>query len=437
MKAGFFAVTGVLALFSPLNAGGESFLADPCSPGALPEPIRLSALWSEGAAREPGFHATALRVASGELRAASVRREALPTFSLEGLTNYGQRLSPGEERVLGVGPRSELRLVGRWTLLDPGRSGRGVGVDFEVSALRADEIALARSWQADRGMAFAEALWAEGRFHAIERTFQVLEALRNPVEQRVAAGVESRFDAQSLTDALARTARLLDEAIEAWAGARTELSLTVGRCVTTDRAGLDQALAGGELDAGFPDGPSPEIAALRARADALASQARAAANANRWHLSLVGSTGPTRSRAFSPDPIERESLIGLMGSLRLDPAGVYRTQREAGALEARALSAAADQREIEREREYVRLALELQSGEARSTRFAEETRESEQALEAAHLRWRAGVQSWEGVVQAAEQALNRQFLLIDSERDLMVLQLRRLELGLPSHDPLP
>jgi outer membrane protein TolC len=439
-------MTGVFSRIAPVLA---LFLTappplDPCGPGAEPEAIRLGTLWGEGVVLEPGFRAAALRVESSWLFEQSSARAFWPTLRVEGLSNYGQRVSPGEERVLGVGPRSELRIVGAWDLLDSARGSALRGLRSETDALRAEEIVRSRAWQGDRGRAFADALLAEASVASIEEHRALLGLLEDPVERRVRAGVESRFEAQLLGDALARAERRLDEARERQRTSRADLSLTVGRCVRAVPDGLDQALSQTPLGADpAPQIPgasaldlaaerAPEVKALRARAHALAARAEAQADANRWRVSLVGSIGPTRSRAFSPDPVESESLVGIQGSLRLDPAGVHRLEREAGILGALALDAEADRIEAELRREGARLDLELQGLEIRRRALLAEWEESEAALSAAVLRWRAGVGGWPPVVQAAEQRLARHLLLLDVERSLTILLLRQLELGLPA-----
>lgn len=431
MKASFFTLVGLVALMS--GAGpAPPILWDPCAPDQEPEPITLQALWLEGAAREPGFRAGALRVASSERRQSASQRALLPSFGLEGMSNYGQRVSPGEERVLGVGPRSELRLVGEWIWLDPARGGDRAAAGFETEARRAEEVVRAGQWQAERGRAYAAAVWTEARLQALEAHMALLETLRSPVALRVQMGVESPFEAQQLSDALTRATRLLDEARAQEQVARAELSLTVGRCVRA----IPMEAGSGMSDPHPADGPSPELVALRAQAQASEARARATADAGRWQLGLIGSVGPTRSRAFTPDPVETESLIGVMASLRLDPGGQFRLQREAGVLEARALTADAEQRAAELSREAARLRTDMDQLASTLVRLAEEDAARTLALEASRLRWEAGVDGWAPLVQAADQSLSHTLTWLDAIRARTELDLRYLELGLPIPEPI-
>lgn len=409
---------------------------DPCTSDNHPEPITLEALWLEGATHEPGFRAAALRIASSERRQVASQRARFPQLGIDGVSNYGQRVSPGEERVLGVGPRSELRLLGEWIWLDPERGGLRTAVGLENQAVQAEEAFRTLQWQASRGYVYTEAVWVEARVQALEVHQALLDLLRSPVEMRVEMGVESSFDARRLTDALAQTARLLEDARARQSMVNADLSHLVGRCVRpVVRGPHDQDGARTHPDAaevGAPDGV-PEVLALRARAQAM--EARATADAGRWQVGLTGSVGPTRSRAFSPDPVEMESLVGVVARLRLDPAGQFRQQREAGRLEARALAADAEQRAVDLARESDRLEAERLQIESTLRGLAAEREARSEALNAALLRWDAGVGGWAELVQAAEEALDHAFLWLDAERSYAELGLRRLELGLATPDP--
>ncbi len=405
---------------------------DPCAAGDPPVALNLATFWLDGAARDPGFRASALRLQAGDRSVSALRRERLPAFGVEGLSNYGQRVSPGEERVLGVGGRSELRMLATWTLFDGTRSHRIEGMRLETQALSAEASAQSAHWKEDQGRAFAEALHAEAQLSAVSEHLRVLEALLDPVRRRVSAGVESEFEARVLFDALAGTNRRLEAAEEARNVHRADLSLQVGRCVRPVAAGLDAALQADDEDSLaaqlIREQGSPEVVALLFRADALHVRSRALSSTQGWQVALTGIVGPTRSRAFSPDRVESESLVGVFASIRLDPAGVGRLRAQAGEAEALALRAEAEHRALSLERERTRVTYELGGIQARVEQMRAEWREGLRALESATLRWNAGVGGWATVVQAAEQSLARQLLLLDGERDMTLLQLRKLNL---------
>jgi len=408
-----------------------------CTTETTPPSVDLASLWEEGARREPGFEAARERVASGGLDRSAMDRERAPAFQVEGLSTYGQRTSPGEERVLGVGPRSELRLLGNWTLLDGSRSWRGQEARYGEEAAVADAQAFARSWQAAVAQVWVEAAASESTATARAHHLARIGELEDPVRRRTRAGVESAWELHLLEEALARAARLLAEAEEVRASRRLELSERMGACVrgpaevpvgpATEVGGADPFMSGQE---------DPEIRRLRALAQAREAQARAMASGDRWQLALVGSTGPTRSRAFDPGPVEQEYLVGISGRIGLDLAGVARTRARAGLAQADALRAEAGSLQAARERERARLELEIAQALLRAPGLDDDLLRAEARLEAARLRWEAGVDGWSSVLQAADRALEARLLRTDWALALVRARIRHAEL-LGSLDALP
>jgi len=419
---------------SPPGAGGHlhaqvqgpsavPFALPACGAEPAPPPVDLASLWQGGAEREPGFEAARERVASGGLARSAVNREWVPAFQVEGLSNYGQRTSPGEERVLGVGPRSDLRLLGSWTLLDGSRSWRGREARLGETVATAGASAFARSWQAATGLAWVEAAASESAVRARSDHLARIEALEIPVRRRTEAGVEAAWELHLLEEALARAERLLAEAEEARASSRVELSGIVGACVRapgevpvapTPAGGNPTARAevggGGRPGASGPEDPDPEVRRLEALAQVREAQARAIAAGDRWQVALVGSAGPTRSRAFDPGPVEQEYVVGVSGRIGLDLAGVGRTAERAGIAEAEALRADAESLRAARERERSLLEFEIDRAAVRGADLDHEVTRSEARLEAARLRWEAGVDGWNPILQAADRALEARLL---------------------------
>jgi outer membrane protein TolC len=381
-------------------------LDDPCLEGAV-TPIGLRALWSEAREREPALAAGIQRVAAGDASRAAVRREWFPTFQIEGLGNYGQRLSPGEERALGVGARGELRLLGSWNLLDGGRAARSAEADAGQQGARAGASALESTWRGATARVWVEGRRAQVAAAVLETLAVDLEALAGPVEARVRAGVEAEWEARLLEEAVSRTDSRRVEAEQDRAAARAELSALVGRCVEALPPARDpvQADLTGTTDPTDPtsQGPNPEVDRLHYLANATEARARAAADADRWNVSVVGSVGPTRSRAFDPDPVEQEYLVGVLGQFRLDLAGVQRQRVRAGAAEAAALREEAESLRASVERERARLTEELARTAERGTALDREVERSQATLHAARLRWEAGAGGWSPVLQALER----------------------------------
>ena len=424
---------------SPPGAGGHlhaqvqgptavPFALPACGAEPAPPPVDLASLWQGGAEREPGFEAARERVVSGGLARSAVNREWVPAFQVEGLSNYGQRTSPGEERVLGVGPRSDLRLLGSWTLLDGSRSWRGREARLGETVATAGASAFARSWQATTALAWVEAAASESAVRARSDHLARIEALEIPVRRRTEAGVEAAWELHLLEEALARAERLLAEAEEARASSRVELSGFVGACVRApgevpvasvqvaripvDRTPTTRAEVGGAERPGVsgPEDPDPEVRRLEALAQVREAQARAIAAGDRWQVALVGSAGPTRSRAFDPGPVEQEYVVGVSGRIGLDLAGVRRTAERAGLAEAGALRADAESLRAARERERSLLELEIDRAAVRGADLDDEVTRAEARLEAARLRWEAGVDGWNPLLQAADRALEARLL---------------------------
>jgi outer membrane protein TolC len=407
-------------------------LLDACLLGETPEPVSLSQVWERGRALEPGFQAARDLEAAGEAARTAAVRSWIPAFEAEGLWNHGQRTSPGEERVLGVGPRGDLRLLGSWTLVDGSRGHRLREAGAEVAAARAAGVAFDVEW---RGMAARSwgAAWVAERAAGLLRDHRTeLDALGEVVDRRARAGVEADWEVRILQEARARAATRLAAAEEVRSVRLAHLSGLVGACVRPDiRVGMPvvPTLADPEGPA-RPLDPSldPRVRHLRELAAAREAQARVAADADRWSLAVVGGVGPTRSRAFDPGPVEYEYLAGISGRLRLDLGGVQRMNRRAGEAEAQALRADAESLELTLARELAVVDAELERMGARGEALLEEAERADRSLEAARLRWEAGVDAWSQVMQALERRLDAATALMVWEGEVLDAWIRRGEL---------
>jgi outer membrane protein TolC len=437
-------VSGALLLPAPPLAGVLPDPGDPClAPGTDPEPLSLTALWALARERDAGFQAAAERLEASEAVARAVNRSRFPGLEVDGLWNYGQRTSPGEERVLGVGPRSDLRLLSTWSLLDGGRSARARGAGASRAAARAGAGAFALAWEAEVARSWSATRRSEAEARALEEHHEALESLLPVVERRVAAGVEGSWELRLLEETRARGAARRAQALEARDADRAELSALAGRCVTAATSPLGaggfpalgptppggaEALSSPAGNAPDPLSEHPALLQMERLAEARSAQARAQADQERWNLSLVGGAGPTRSRAFDPDPVEYEYLAGVAGQFRLDLAGVARQERQAGEAEARALRAEADRLREAHLREAATLDAELaRMGERRSA-LERESLAAEATLEAARMRWAAGVDGWQQVMQALERRLAATLAHTAWEETFLLTLVRRAEL---------
>ncbi len=408
---------------------------DPCRGVEEPRPIAVAELWSEGMRVDPGIRAGAARLEASEASRRALQRSLLPTFEVDGIFNQGQRTSPGEERVLGTGPRGELRVLGSWTLVDGARGTRTRGAAADVAASRADGHAYVLAWQAESARMWARAEAAERQVVELEAHLEQVAAFLPIVERRVGAGVEAPWEARLASEAVARAERRLAEALEARSTGRAELSSIVGACVRPgEAAGL--APGGGPptapgSPAGGADGAGPrhpEVFRLLSLAEAEGARGRAAADVDRWSIALLASGGPTWSRAFDPGPAAYEALVGVAGRLRLDPAGVARQERRAADASARALREEADLARERIARELDALAAGDGERERRRESGGLEAERARAALDAARLRWDAGVDGWAPVLQALERDLEARLALVLLEYDLLSARIRRAEL---------
>jgi outer membrane protein TolC len=384
-----------------------------CAPGQSPEGLTLEELWQAARDREPGYQAVAeLREAEANARS-SARREWLPGFGVDGLGTHGQRLSPGEERVLGVGPRGELRLTAGWSLLDSDRGSRAHLAAVREAEAAAGERAFDVGYRAILAAVYAEGVAAEERWTARRSHFEALREMEELLERRLEAGVDARWEAHLLREAMARAERLLLEAEASREGIREELSVLTGRCV---RPSALSPSSHGALEDAPPGGPEVEL--LRRQADTRDALARQEGDRARWNVQLLGITGPNYSRAFDDDRVRNEYLLGVSATWRPDLAGVRSRLSAAEEARARAVRAEAESLELALERELSRIRAILETGERRRTGLAQELREAERREEAALLRWREGVDRWTEVLQARDRVLEVRTLGLELRREL-------------------
>lgn len=394
-----------------------------CAADEPPQTLSLRELWREGTDEEPGYVAARETLAAEAALASAARREWLPSPSVQGVGNHGQRLSPGEERVLGVGPRGELRLIGTWTLLDSDRSRRA-----ELARVRGREAVAAEGtfdvgYRGSLAIAYADAAAAEA-IHEIHRAYlDGFRELAGPVGERMAAGVDVRWEGHILDEGLARAERSLADAVRLRAAAREELSMHVGRCVRAAPLDPREEIAPAESSRIR----SPDVEFLVSQAETREAQARQEADRGRWQLQLVGIVGPNHSRAFEDDRIRNEYLVGVSASWRPDPAGVRARLAASEEARARALRAQAESLRRSYERDLARIRVELEHASLRRAGLVAEREQAERRERVALQRWEEGVDRWNEVMQAKERLLEVRLLEVELNREVAIALTRRAE----------
>ncbi len=356
--------------------------------------LGLAEVWVRYRRLEPAYEGVDAAERAEMAAGAAVRREWLPTLSVGGVVDQGQRLSPGEERVLGPGPRGELRLLGSWTLLDSGRGARMRAADARLSEARAGALTLDVRQQAMVARVYLEAVRTGQVLAVLRERLDALEATASGVRLRVEEGVAPGWESERLEDEVARLRRELADAGAAAEVARIELATLVGECIHP--RGIFPT-GGVALDS---PGGDPEEERLRTAARAMEAEASAASLQDRWTLDLVGTTGPTYSRAFDEGRVRNEYLLGVSLDWRPDLFGAQRQTGVAGRERARIVQAEAESRAFFVGRELERLAGMLEHAERRRGEFVLEVEAASAREEVVHLRWEAGVAQWTELVDA-------------------------------------
>ena len=423
---------------APPQAGGAEHAVPLGSPQSCAVPgdtlrIDLASFWARAQAEDP-FLRRYLELATAENEAGSaVRREWIPSGGLQGAGDYGQRLSPGEERVLGVGARGELRLLSQWRILDGDRGARAATADRRHLSVEAEGDVFRADLLAELASLYTEAVAARERTDLRQQHLARLDEIGQLVEARIQAGFESRWEEALLAESRLRARRLLQEALMTLEAAETEMALRTGVCPTTIPPGIRTAPPDTEMGAS-PGGVSvardapmgPDIRLGLSRTQEFEALAREEASRDRWSLDLVGILGPTRSRAFDDREFRTEYLVGMTLSWRPDLTGIRSRLAEAERARARAERAWTDGVRAEVERELTRL--ELAADRLRQTsRLLEAEREAaEVRLTGAVDRWVEGVDRWLDVVQAAER-------LTELEGDALAHRVEMAELTIRRH----
>ena len=406
----------VLCLFLlALPVQAQTLALETCAAPDSGVSILLAELWEFSREEDPGYRVSEQQLRSAAAERDAVQREWLPTLDLNLAGDHGQRTSPGEERVLGVGPRAELRLVGQWTLLDSSRRWRAYEAESREAAARQGARLFDVEHRAALARLYIEASVSESAIEIHQRHQDLLDDLLESVRLRVAAGVDTSWEQLLLEEASARIARRRAQVEGVHAGLVAELSELVGRCV---RAAVippaaiapDPPPVAGEVRRAET---SPEILKLRRDADAIEARARVEASRQRWRLDLIGIAGPTRSRAFDPGPVEEEYLVGLSASWSPDLRGLRSRLSEAELARGRSVEAEAESQRVAVTRELARIEAGLAHSGSERERLSKEFESAQRRLDAALRRWSEGMDRWTEVMQAVERLQDVESMQLD------------------------
>ncbi|TVR64688.1 MAG: TolC family protein [Gemmatimonadales bacterium] len=389
-----------------------------CFPGPDSMGVDLAGFWERAEAVDPAFQRFHEWAQAERAAAAAIRREWLPAASLQGVGDYGQRLSPGEERALGVGARGELRALAQWRILDGDRGARSATATHREGVVRAEEDVFRADVREELAGLYLETRTARKRVELREGQVERLDELGGYVEERARAGFESTWEEGLLNEARTRAHRHLVEARGELELAESQMALHMGSCWAEaggatapepshqDRAtgpALPSATGSAAPSDAGEAGTAPEVALGLRRAEALNFLAREEARRDRWSLDVLGIVGPNRSRAFDDGFIRHEYLVGLALSWRPDLAGIRDRLAEVERARARAERAWAQGIQAEVDRELVRLELDEALQEEVGRHLRTEMAAASARLDGALLRWTEGVDRWIDVLQAAER----------------------------------
>ena len=395
----------------------------PCLPGEVPRPVDLPELWRLGGEGEPGYIAIEESIGAEQASRTSIRREWIPSFSLTGVGNYGQRLSPGEERILGVGPRGEMRLLGAWTLMESDRMRRGDVGDQRIREALAAGHSFEVVHRGHLARVYVDAAVAEELRDLHDDHVARLAELAEPVRQRLESGVDASWETYLLDEAVSRTERLLAGIDQLRSSLRNELAMLTGSCVRAAPYAprLDEAASESGAEA------NPDVLLLRVQADTREAMARQERDRGSWQLQVIGTLGPNHSRAFDSGPWRNEYLVGLAGSVNLDLGGVRRQLAASESARARAIDAEAESLRLALERELARTRIELDHMMIRRAGLEIELVQAQTREEIALLRWREGIDRWTEVMTARDRVLELRILEIELHREMAVALIRHGE----------
>ncbi len=378
------------------------------------EMLTIHQIWEEGRQQEPEFRAKQEMVAAEKSLSDALQLERRPSLSIEAEADGGQRVSPGEERALGVSARGNMRGVGSWTLFDGARSWRAREQTSRWEEAQAVGALFEHEYRMEVARVFVDAQIAEARLSSLEAEAVELNELAVVVAQRVDAGVDGTYEAQRMEEAIARSERLLSEAAHRKRRAIIELSDRTGRCVRP----MELEMSSGEKTLEAEEyGGSPRVEIFSRQAETLEATSESTARQDWVMVRLFGAAGLYASRAYD-DLWEPEYFAGAQGVWRPDLFGIRRTRAQADMHRAQAsrAQAEAEERAIRRERaSFQQIQREAQD---RRREFVRESELVAKRVEVASQRWQQGVGTWMEAIEARERRIDVELDRLDFEREV-------------------
>jgi outer membrane protein TolC len=378
---------------------------------AQSEKTTLVDLWHWSIEHEPGYQMATSARRAGEADAVAIGRERLPTVSVAGAGDFGQRARPGEEREQGVAARGDLLARVDWIVRDSARGARERAVALRRAGVVETEAAFDLSFRAELARTYLQTAIAVERHSILTGHFDRFDEVSSLARLRVERGVESAVALEWLETARTRHRAELERSRD-----RTELgSMTLaayaGREVEPAPLDFDVAEIGWLHVPPIEKG-APSVAALEREAEVLRAEADVLREQDRWRVGAFAAGGPYFSKAFS-DGLEPEYIGGIQFVWTPDVTGVRESRasafrHRAGALQAEAQSEA--RRLGRRAAEIARLG----------SSYGERERELRDAVERAAalertslLRWQNGVGGWRDLLDSREARLRAELAQLD------------------------
>ncbi len=375
----------------------------------------LASVWNWSIDNQPLYLAGQLLVEAEEDELTALRRSTLPELQVEAGGDYGQRVSPGEERARGVTSRGEIVARVNWTLVDSGRTSSQRALERARAEAISQQQARDLSFRAEVARMYVSAAAHAERAAILHSADQDFNALTNALRRRSAEGVAPTDELIRAEQAASRRAVEQRETDDADRSSRIKLALLADQADVRPKW-LElraPAVRDPHPNADHSAEPaSPLLTSLEQAAERQRADAEHLRRADQWRLDLTGQTGPYFSGALD-DGRKTEYFAGLRLTWTPDLAGVNRSRSSAQLRRAESLEAERASLAQEFEREARQLQEQLRQLEARrqaQARLLERTADRERTES---LRWREGVGDWSSLYSAREDLLNARLEELD------------------------
>ncbi len=386
-----------------------------CADETTWEEATLAQVWAWAEEESPSVQSRLMESRAYELAARGEDRERLPSLYVESTADGGQRVSPGEERALGISARANVHARAEWVFLDPGAHGDQRSARLQVEEALASALSEADLERRAVSSLYFDLLAAQDQTKAARSRVELVDAVADVVERRVEAGVETPSAAARAQRSRRDARQALSEAATATELARARLAATIGRCVhPVDDVERGPAPPGADSDA---PSETPEVTHLLRRSERLSAEADAARSRDAFSARAFGAAGLYASRAYDR-PIEPEYFLGVTARWQPDLFGVRRVRAESLEVFAEAARDEAHRRQDQLDQRASQLATEAATLTAEIDDLREAIAAEEGELERVRSRWEQGVAPWSDVLDAADRLYTLQNRYSDASRRL-------------------